>query len=177
MRAFIGIRIKADKGLLEIIDKLGKFKELRLVKPEVMHLNLKFLGDIDEEQAGQIKSILDEIAASAETNAFDLRLSNLGVFPDKKFIRVVWLGVESEPLMKLHSHLEEKLAGLGFMKEQGYKPHITLARAKGRPPEEVHDVLNKEYNRDVRVMKIELIKSTLTEQGPLYETIHEVELK
>ncbi|MFH1447573.1 MAG: RNA 2',3'-cyclic phosphodiesterase [Candidatus Micrarchaeota archaeon] len=114
MRAFIAVEIPN-----EIIERLSKVQEelppgLKLVKPQNMHITLKFLGEIDERTVQRVSQAMDSIGFSP----FQLTFSNLGVFPSRKFIRVIWVGTHSPELESIHGRLRPKLSELGF-KDKG----------------------------------------------------------
>ena len=103
------------------------------IKPESIHLTLKFLGNIANEQVTEIQALLLKVAATASP----LRLQPLGcgAFPSIKQARVVWVGLQGaiEELLKLQKSIEDALVPLGFEPEdRPYRAHLTLGRVKGR---------------------------------------------
>ena len=91
MRAFIAIEIPEEiSNVLEDLQKkfqgLGKINFTK--KP--YHLTLKFLGDVAEEQIAKIKLLLNDI----KLKPFELELTNLGVFLNENYIKVIWVGVK-----------------------------------------------------------------------------------
>ena len=103
------------------------------IKPESIHLTLKFLGNIANEQVTEIQALLLKVAATAAP----LRLQPLGcgAFPSIKQARVVWVGLQGaiEELLKLQKSIEDALIPLGFEPEdRPYRAHLTLGRVKGR---------------------------------------------
>jgi len=104
------------------------------------------------------------------------------VFPRLDYISVVWLAVRegSEDLTRLHEAIEERTVGMGFDPEDHeFTPHVTLARMDHAGGKElVQDVVESE-DPDVgqlRVEEVRLTESTLTEDGPEYETVESVPL-
>ncbi len=176
MRAFIGIRIPSNEKIIEILDLLKKEKGIKAVEPENLHINLKFLGEISKSQYDEVTKILKTI----KERPFKVKVTGVGFFPSKSFIRVIFLKAEANELNKLQKQLEEKLEKIGFLKEKReFIPHITLARCKKKPDEKlVNKILElaESLKLEVKVNKIELIKSTLNKAGPTYETLFEVEL-
>jgi 2'-5' RNA ligase len=106
---------------------------IRWVRPKGIHLTLKFLGDIEK---GQVEKICAAIEQATETSSpFTLHGEGIGVFPDFKRPRVVWVGISGhlEVLYALQKDLDVQLHSLGFPKEKRrFKGHLTLGRAKGR---------------------------------------------
>jgi len=148
MRLFIAIDLPADiKEYLKSIPVPG-----RIVKD--YHLTLKFLG---EAQSEPVITALSKI----KFEEFRITLSEMGVFPNEKRPRVVWVGVEpKDDVLKLHKEIENVLG-----KDKKFHPHITLSRVKERVK------LNEIEQKDITVSTFSLIKSTLTPTGPIYETI------
>lgn len=106
---------------------------LRWVKPAGIHLTLKFLGDIEREVIAQIHGAMEQ--AAREAAPFVLKGDGLGVFPDFKRPRVLWMGLsgDMERLVDLQRNLDARLRGLGFAREKrAFKGHLTLGRVKGR---------------------------------------------
>jgi 2'-5' RNA ligase len=133
MRIFIGIDLKD-----EIRAKLGRFlegvsgfaPEARWVRPESLHVTLKFIGEQKTEQVAAITERLRQVRASA----FDLRLAGYGFFPTVKAPRVFWIGIQGgSSLGQLANETDLATAELGVPREErAYSPHLTLARAGGR---------------------------------------------
>jgi 2'-5' RNA ligase len=96
LRMFIALDLPA--GLKEEIAVLQEAlrskapKGVRWVRPEGVHLTLKFLGWVEEERTGTIEKVLRREAS--QEKAFDLRLTGLGCFPHRRSPRVIWVGVE-----------------------------------------------------------------------------------
>ncbi len=156
---------------------------LDFVDPEQAHLTLKFLGDIPESREGELIDALESAVAASGVEPFDAELRGLGVFPSLDYISVLWLGVEegSDELARLHEAIEET-----FVEEHGFDPedheftpHVTLARMKHAGGKELVQDLVRERDPEVgtvRVSEVRLTESTLTPEGPEYETVRTVDL-
>jgi recombination protein RecA len=101
------------------------------VRPENLHLTLRFLGVVDEAGLARVREALEE--AAAWTAPFAVRLGGLGGFPSPRAPRVVWVGVEAgaEALAMLHARVESALAARGIPREtRPFHAHVTLGRAR-----------------------------------------------
>ncbi|MBI4201525.1 MAG: RNA 2',3'-cyclic phosphodiesterase [Chloroflexi bacterium] len=106
---------------------------IRWVKPEGIHLTLKFLGDTPVKRLDAIGEAMFQ--GSRSFAPFGLRIRGAGAFPNLSSPRVVWLGLSGEvtELARLQGRLEDALEAAGFPREQrGFSPHLTLGRVNGR---------------------------------------------
>ena len=103
----------------------------RWVKPENLHLTLRFLGEVDNLAATDF----DDALAKIHGSGFDLSLKGIGHFGEGRKLRAVWVGVDANPdLMRLQEKIEQALIRVGLPPEpRKFKPHITLARFKSHP--------------------------------------------
>ncbi len=136
IRAFIAIPLPR-----EVIDQARRLQRqlqqeglrMRWVRPEAIHLTLKFLGDIDRGRIADIEKALEATAGSS--GAMALAAKGIGVFPTVRKVRVLWMGIAGETplLIECHRNLDAQLSLLGFTPEKRrFNAHLTLARAKGR---------------------------------------------
>jgi 2'-5' RNA ligase len=132
MRLFIALDI--DDAIRERIARFvegvqGFAPDARWVKPESMHITLKFIGEQPEPAVEPIKLALRTVNASTT----EIQFRGYGFFPTAKSARVFWVGMEAgPPLSALASAIDEKMAVLGIPKEdRAYSPHLTLARGSG----------------------------------------------
>lgn len=97
------------------------------VHPEDLHITLKFLGAVSEEQLNTLIRLMAQIR---RFNSFSLMTGDLGTFGNPEKPRVLWTGVERKPeLMDLQQYVEGIAFESGFKKEKRpYSPHITLAK-------------------------------------------------
>jgi 2'-5' RNA ligase len=103
--------------------------------PEVMHLTLRFFGEVSEPTAAD----LDASLAGVTVPPFDLSLEGVGMFGEDEHMRAVWAGVApSEPLKRLALKIENAARRVGLKAEpRAYRPHVTLAYLKGSPPDRI----------------------------------------
>ena len=135
------------------------------------HLTLKFLGEINEMKLERVKKELNRV----RFKPFKLKLDAMGSFPkDKKFIRVVWIGVTPKrKIIDLMKSVDDILVSL-FQREKRFEPHITLGRIKTvKSMDKFRKIFDLRIEGGFDVDSIKLIKSELTENGVRYETLEE----
>jgi len=138
MRAFISVNLtKALKREITAVQKQleQQSKQIRWLSQEGFHLTLKFLGEFSEENIPQLIKTLKPIAE--ETSPFELELGNLGAFPPRGKLSVVWLGVKEgeKEIIALAEHINKALQQTDFAGEsKKIVPHISIGRARrGKP--------------------------------------------
>lgn len=151
MRLFVAVDI--DDAIRERITRFlegmsGFAEEARWVRPESLHVTLKFIGEKSEEEVEDIKRALEAI----EVSAFEMSFRGYGFFPGARAPRVFWVGVEGgSQLTSLAAAVDEKLAGLDIAKEEhAFTPHLTLARGaggSGSPRRQKGDHPNRSFQR------------------------------
>jgi len=175
MRAFIAIDLpeRIKNKIAELENDLKKCDlAFRWVKPENLHLTLKFLGDINQEQVSKIKEAITKI--SGEFAAFQASFNGFGFFPNERRPRIFFISIDKEELLKsIARELEEELETLGFDKENRFKSHITLARIKDLKNIDSlkAKIKNTQLDEKLPADAIILYKSTLTKEGPIYGKI------
>jgi RNA 2',3'-cyclic 3'-phosphodiesterase len=132
MRLFIALDI--DDAIRERIARFvegveGFASNARWMKPESLHVTLKFIGEQPDPAVEQIKQALGTVSAEAA----EIQFRGYGFFPTAKSARVFWVGMEAGPqLSALAAAVDHKLASLGIPKEErAFSPHLTLARGPG----------------------------------------------
>lgn len=184
MRLFIALPLPEEikKYLGEIIDELRPSgQSVRWVKPENIHLTVRFLGETDENTVPKLTSLLDKVAA--EFSASQLQLGRLGAFPNFRRPNVFWVGLEgdSSELTKMARQVELGVRTLRFEREKkGFRPHLTLGRVKrGRDVRPVVATMETwaVSPRNVLFDQLVLFKSDLTPQGAVYTRLHTADLQ
>jgi 2'-5' RNA ligase len=120
--------------------------DIRWVRPESLHITLKFIGEKPAEAADQIKTALSAI----EADSVRLKVQGYGFFPTQKSPRVFWIGIDAgEQLSNLAKAVDDATAALGIPREDHpFTPHLTLARAgSGAPRREKGDGPNRNFQR------------------------------
>lgn len=153
---------------------------VKWVRPEGLHLTLKFLGDVEAAREAELQGALGRAAGGAQ-RALPLRLGGFGAFPDESRPRVLWAGVAPDPALELLQHrVELEFAPLGFPTEgRAFRPHITLGRAArdARPGDfRAHNLgaalAALAFEETVLVETVDLMRSTLQAGGAVYDTLH-----
>ena len=135
VRSFIAIpvpseRIEAlEQSVKHLDEEIGR--HVRWVRPEGIHLTLKFMGDIPAATAERVLEAL--LPVTAGFNSFQLSISGLGVFPNSRRPRVLWAGLDGglKSLSELHMAVDEAVGKLGLPKDQRpFSPHLTLGRVR-----------------------------------------------
>jgi len=179
VRAFIAIELTDETiaFIQKIQEGLRSFGvKARWMRPENIHLTLKFLGDINNED---VKKAGDAIISAARENAsITLRAKGIGVFPGVKRPRVIWTGIagQTKELVNLQKILDGKLQTIGFSKEKRpFKGHLTIARIKKKiDAKRLIDAM-KEYSgfesKAFMADEVVLFKSELKPSGAVYSRL------
>ena len=154
---------------------------IRWVRPEGVHLTLKFLGDVASARVTDIQQAMERASREFGPATFRLALSGLGVFPNPREPRVLWAGVtgDMDALGHFQILVDESLEAVGFERERRrFRPHLTLGRVRDQvsPAERrrVGQVMQQAaLPRKVawQVGEVHLIRSTLTPGGAIYDSI------
>ena len=189
MRTFIAVNIPVDikQNLQEEIDRLRALirgENVRWVRPEGIHLTLKFLGEISDSSLGEIHQTLEREVEKHPTCT--LRVGGFGCFPNRRRPRVLWIGITEDKgtLAQVQSSIHEKLVPLGFEKEERpFHPHLTLGRVRRNVSKSDLNQLQDAVNEFVvgqigkfEVREIHLIESILKPSGAEYSTLGEYTL-
>jgi 2'-5' RNA ligase len=184
VRSFIAIELPA--AVLSLLDNVQQeLKALRLkarwVRPQNIHLTLKFLGNIDSGEIEKIGRAM--VDAAGDSAPFPLTIDGIGFFPDIKRPRVIWVGLDgAKPaLFNLQRNLADRLAIAGFPKEErSFKAHLTLGRIRQAVNPNIVDQAIQGYSDlgDLKftVNRIILFKSDLKPTGAVYAHLKQVEL-
>lgn len=151
MRLFIALDINdaIRQRIVRFMDGIRGFvPDARWVRPESLHVTLKFIGEKSAADADRIKQALTSIQA----DEIQLTITGHGFFPNAKSARVFWIGIESNHrLPDLARKIDESTAIMGIPKEDHpYTPHLTLARGgsgSGNPSRESRDRPNRNFHK------------------------------
>ena len=189
VRSFIAIElpeaVKIGLSQLQARLKVSESPGVKWVDTGSIHLTLKFLGNVAIDRTGEITTAME--VAIQGISPFDLKVKELGVFPNLRRVQVVWVGISGEvdKLSQLQQHIESNLAQLGFAPEsRPFAPHLTLARLRDRASLDERQRFGQfiagtrfEEAYTFTVEAINLMKSQLTREGAIYSRISSVGLK
>lgn len=189
MRLFVALEVPDEtrEALAALIAELQpKCRSARWVRPDAMHITLKFIGHVGAERLAAIRNALANLKSP---EPIDMHFRGLGFFPGEKRPRVLWCGVEASPnAAVLAADMDRALARLGIEPEsRPFTPHLTLARFKeddghsrGKRANSVAEILSlaaiqmKEFGA-IRTSEFHLFESKTKPTGAEYtrlETFH-----
>lgn len=177
-RCFISVDVEGSELLNALVgvqdDLRSTGADLKLVKRDNIHITMRFLGDVDKGLVEKLKGLIEDV----EFSPFSVELRGVGVFPNLRRPRVIWVGIAEgvEELSRMYSEVESGVTGLGFRSEsRGFSPHITLARVRsGRNRDALVDRLRGHADDSFGsflVERVKIKKSVLTPKGPVYSTL------
>ena len=171
LRAFVACELDSalNERLAGLISELRpRLPRLRWVRPEGIHLTLRFLGSSPPDALVRLAPLLRRSAA--ECPPFDLGLAGLGVFPERGAPRVLWLGLAlPSAALELQRRCEESAVEAGFAPEgRSFRPHLTLGRWRER---ERRPQLPSLEATATRCESVTLFSSELRRDGAVYRAI------
>jgi len=183
-RLFAAVKIYPSIELFNTYNRLKmglKFARITWVKPENIHITLKFFGETDEKRIPDISAVLNEVATRHKPFTSDL--VNVGIFGSSYKPKVIWFGIDkSEPLKHLGIDLLQALEATGWEKDrQNFVPHLTIGRIKEIPDKQLFQIVidkhKKTWMQEIQVSEFHLYESILNREGPTYKVIESYSLK
>ncbi len=189
LRLFLAVDLveEQQRRALDLIGRLQKgtlFTQSfpKWVDASQLHITMKFLGAVD---AGRVPEIIRCVEAGIGSfPAFDLSVERLGVFPNPREPKVLWVGANQgkRQIVQLAARLDDALVRAGFEPEmREFHPHLTLARIKAlRGASALMDVVESHRDASVGlglVDHVTLYSSDLKPEGPEYLALHRWELR
>ena len=194
MRAFFAVDLPDDLAprVAEAQAAFDGADGLRFVDPEQAHVTLKFVGEVGDDGAAEDRAAdtadttpaLDDVIAAGEraietagVDPFECALRGFGVFPSLDYVSVVWAGVDAgrAELTAIHEALESETTALGVdTADHEFTPHLTLARMNDARGKELVQAAVRDREPALGrfdVDTVRLVSSTLTSDGPAYETV------
>ncbi|MHC4438370.1 MAG: RNA 2',3'-cyclic phosphodiesterase [Planctomycetota bacterium] len=188
MRCFIAINIDEQirKALARLQNELQgkadiKRSDAKWVNPENIHLTLKFLGEIKDEQVVEVCNITGDVAGRHES--FELGVESVGHFGGRS-ARVLWVGTgqNCEKLLQLQQDLEQQLDLAGWPREaRKFSGHLTLCRIRNaRAGIKLARMISEYKDFKLGTMpadSVSVYQSQLTPQGPIYTVLGNYRLR
>ena len=177
MRLFVALQIPSSvqENLADLLESLRAVSpQTRFVRPENLHVTLKFIGEVPETKLAAIRGALGAVR-SEQAVALDFR--GLGFFPNEKHARVFWAGIAASPNLKiLAADIEKAAVTVGISREKrDFSPHLTLARfGPARLQERLRAAIQKNATRHFGSLcanRFHLIESKLKSSGAEYTTV------
>ena len=183
IRAFIAVDL--DDPVIEkvcnVVEILkSRITEIRWLRKENLHLTLKFLGNIAESQVEPITAALRHPLGLFSPCTISAK--GLGVFPDFRRPKILWVGLTGDQLVQLAAEIESALMPLGFTPEnRAFTPHLTIGRWRegSRPAKNLRqeiDRLNDFEFGACAVRQIVLFQSVLKPEGASYSELRTIQL-
>ena len=168
IRSFLAIDIDEElkAKIYRVIKEFGRIDaNIKYVDLENLHLTLKFFGDIDTEGIVLLSSKIADVVS--DFDKFNIKIKGCGAFPNTNRIKVIWLGLEDDEIVKkLHDELDKEFVKLGFDKDKKFSSHLTIGRMKSAKGKAKVKSTIEEFSEveigEMSVDKIILKKSTLT---------------
>ncbi len=182
-RLFVAVKIHPSPEFLKTYNSLKsglKFCRITWVKPESIHVTLKFFGETEEKRIPEISRVLKEVALRHQP--FISELVNVGIFGSSYSPKVIWFGIEkAEPLKKLGLDVLNSLETIGWEPDrQNFVPHLTIGRIKEVPDKRLFqrmiDGHKKARMQEFSVREFYLYESLLLREGPVYKVIEAYKL-
>jgi 2'-5' RNA ligase len=184
IRAFIAIELPdhINSAIRNVQKNLKSRKlDIRWVSPGNIHLTLKFLGNIHNEDVQDISSAIS--AAVKGINPFAVSIKGLGAFPSLSRPRVVWVGVgdQTESLARLYDNIEDQLEAFGIAREERrFTAHLTIGRIKGKiNVVKLIDAIREEKDfaeESFSIRDVTLFKSDLKPEGAFYTSLYKASI-
>ncbi len=188
MRCFIAIDIddKIRKAIADLQKKIDskidiKQGDVKWVEPENIHLTLKFLGEIEDEQAAEVCEISKQAAEAYKS--FTLDIESVGSFGGRS-AKVVWVGARkgADELISLQKDLDGRLEEAGYPKEEReFSTHLTLCRVRnpkaGFKLADVCKTFTDYKLGSISIDAVRVYQSQLTPAGPIYTVLGNYKLQ
>ena len=188
IRAFLAIQLPDDvtAALGNLSNQVARARigGLKPVRPENMHLTLKFFGNVN---AREVDSIIDVVTiATKSIRMFTLRLGNVGAYPNNRSPRVLWVGLDGDvaSLQDAHRRIENALEQIAIKSDsREFRPHLTIARIRDRASyierrKAAEALFSAEFRSGLPILvdKVTVMRSVLLPEGPQYSSLAELSL-
>jgi RNA 2',3'-cyclic 3'-phosphodiesterase len=184
LRTFLSYDIEDPSLLSKVRDfqrnLIATGADLKLVRPEILHFTIRFLGEISEEEKEKIIQVLEGHIPSP---GVEVKFKGVGTFPTEKRISVIWIGADEISAKKLeeqariiNTQLNEEIASLPKEDAERFSAHVTIARMRtGRNKDQLVRYLQQHRDENfgsTKIGKLRFKLSNLTPEGPIYSDLH-----
>jgi 2'-5' RNA ligase len=178
MRTFVAVEVSSKEAVQNMLNFQNELLQAGLnakaVDANQLHFTLMFLGEVNPAMLESIQSNLSDL----KFEPINVTYTGVGVFPNEKFVRVIWIGVDRDSapkLIQLARDVESRLSKLGFRSDKPFHPHITLFRIKGkvRNLDTLMSFKERKFGTDI-LTAVKLKQSELTRNGPIYSDLFSV---
>ncbi|MFN8618045.1 MAG: RNA 2',3'-cyclic phosphodiesterase [Dehalococcoidia bacterium] len=182
VRLFVACEVPDDvkDTIGEVIEGLRQKSgpDVRWIRPEGVHVTLKFLGEVPTKKLPAVKLAIQE--AVVGHSPFELEFSTIGTFGGREGLRIMWVGIAGDVLRleALVRAVNAALAVVGFEPERRpFRPHLTLGRVRDEVPTrrraEIEVAVGKQGVPQVswRTAQVSLMRSRLSTSGATYEVL------
>lgn len=183
MRAFVGFF--TSKRIYDHVERLQDetrdFIRGKWIEPQNLHITFQFLGEISSDQAIDVMRNLQRVAEMF--SPFRVQYRSLGVFPDRKRPRILWIGVSKggSTLKRIAAEISQLNRRVGINPDtKPFHPHVTICRIKEVDKKKLGNLMNRYKNSlfgEDLVDRVALVSSSLTSIGPIYTVVEEFPLR
>ncbi len=181
IRAFLAVE-PAPLVLRRIADHVEQLRarehgeDIRWVANENLHVTLRFLGEVLEEDLERMVPALE--AAVAKVCRFEVQLGRVVLFPSSRRPRVIALEIQpEEPLKELFQGVESGLKRAGFAAEKrSFRAHLSLGRLRGSAYPSLEGELGLDGAR-FWINEVVLFRSVLRSQGAIHTALKQFPLE
>ncbi|MCS7105848.1 MAG: RNA 2',3'-cyclic phosphodiesterase [Candidatus Aenigmarchaeota archaeon] len=178
VRCFVGLLTpkELNQNIRKVLEEIKKLPmKCKFVEEQNFHICLSFLGEVEKSEIEKIKKILDSITFNFKS--FEVLVEGIKLIPNKNFLRVIAFDVrdESKKIEELRRMIVNTIGG------DSKPPHITLCRVKSV---EKRDFVTKKLEEmkdlsigKMKIDRLQIIKSELRKEGPVYSILHESKFK
>ncbi len=173
-RTFISINLSNNEKIV-LSKRIDKFQVLmyaktqtkvKIVDPLNYHITIAFLSSVSKTQLSILKKELEFVTHNF-SKPFHCKIIGLGVFPNIKSARLIFLDVDSIELQELAKQIRKVVIKNGFKLDLEFKAHITIAKFKDKIELNDLDKITASFSTD----SFFLMQSILTNAGPIYSKL------
>jgi len=183
MRVFTGIKITSSimEKLKEVPSSLQEYRnKIRTVRPENLHITLKFLGNITQDMYSKFSEILKN--SITNFSPFEVAIEGIGFFPSKSRAKIIWVGIKENILLEnLYKIVENSAEKINILPDdKKFHGHITVGRIKTDIHPNIINAIEEKFKErnwgDMRVENITIFESILHSDGPEYKELKNMTL-